>query len=981
MDELAGILKVILKRVPYEPFLRNELDCMAVRKEMLNKILHHYMPYNSDTEVQYKIESLADDLEKYVMLFGNGQHTGRREVSVFDAVFFFSEQMLVSQNNEVMCRYEKILRWRVTTIDISEEIFVTAFLAKRDTDAGIRRRYFAWPVVIGHNNVQLRKITQKGMAENHFHLWGSAPYFQVSWIRLMNEIGNPDYLEKLDRFEDNLRTGYIMFDRKYPENGIRRSCMQAALIRLFLYARLTGTMIELGEYYTDWTCLLPWISKLEGSISRSELDKIRQTCRFLPTYDFLYKLSDHCRELEKYCDSLGMILDAGPDYEEKKLSGPVIAIRDIVGSMLRRKGRIRLMDIRELISAEMFSELWWDGTFQNTVFLLNHQDALDRHADRIRDIIAGLVPYFDGPEDYALSAIGFKKYSGQEIYRILSGERWLMYEMFRKALRRDRELSPQVYNMFYAYLVIRERIRGEFVQSNNWVGFENFQIYQARKSLFSDGDGYERLMARMAVLSCFQENVESLEIRISPLAAAEQDYELISFLDHSIDPEQKTGKKFFYVFHFIKKPDDRIDGNVYCECRHSSLRKEIRKKAQALLEFRRNCPRTAARVLGIDAAGQEIGCRPEVFAQTFRTLQNDISSLYVGSEVKRLPQLRVTYHAGEEFLDVTDGLRAIDEAVLFLNMSCGNRIGHALALGICVREWYEFKRYRISLKMQDHLDNLVWLYHAIVRYGIYCLDNLKDRIEDEFQKYFFEIYGKYMKKEFIRKIQKASRNTGHLNFDIHAYYNAWKLRGDDPGLYSRGYFKRQYCFSPFDVYAVNRIYPSDFDLRYKPEPAMINYYYHYNADVRRAGNREIDIKVTEDYIKGVELVQKAMQKEIAARGIAIETNPSSNYLIGTFRRYDKHPITRFYNNGLTCDEKQLAESPQIWTSINTDDQGVFGVTLENEYALLARALEKKKDRGEPVYQKAMIYDWLDKIREMGISQSFYDNEYDFRRGK
>lgn len=47
------------------------------------------------------------------------------------------------------------------------------------------------------------------------------------------------------------------------------------------------------------------------------------------------------------------------------------------------------------------------------------------------------------------------------------------------------------------------------------------------------------------------------------------------------------------------------------------------------------------------------------------------------------------------------------------------------------------------------------------------------------------------------------------------------------------------------------------------------------------------------YVKGVELVQKAMQWEIAQRGIAIETNPSSNFMIGTFSRYEEHPITTF----------------------------------------------------------------------------------------
>ena len=58
-------------------------------------------------------------------------------------------------------------------------------------------------------------------------------------------------------------------------------------------------------------------------------------------------------------------------------------------------------------------------------------------------------------------------------------------------------------------------------------------------------------------------------------------------------------------------------------------------------------------------------------------------------------------------------------------------------------------------------------------------------------------------------------------------------------------------------------------------------------------------------------------------------------------------------------------------SINTDDQGIFNTSLENEYALIARSLELLTDEdGRPLYNKDDIYDWLDKIRDMGNEQSF-----------
>lgn len=928
MDKLSKILEILLKRMPYEPFLKNELDCMAVDKKIMNKSIHSYLPNYTDTEVFNTVESLIDSLGNYAEFFELGLRKGTGGVSVFDAVLRFAESMLVKQNNEVLCRYESILGWRKTTSDISEEIFVAAFLARRDLENGTERRIFTWPPVISHNNMQLRNLSKKGMAENHFHLWGSAPCFHIAWIRLMNDVTNRRYIRQLDRMDENIRTGYITYDKRYPEKNLSGCYLQAALIRLFLFAVLTERKIQLGEYYVESNILEPWIHKFSGNRGKNAADKDKNQ----------------------------------RDSDQK---------------------RIRLRDVRFLLPKEVYERLWWEATWQKVKYFLHDIEAFERHADQIQAVIDSFSgEYYGTIDDYALLARSFTSYKDEESYLVLSGERWLLYEMFRRVICGSKKLPYYIYNLFYAYLIIKEKIRGELVQSNEWIGFENFQVYQDRKALFTEGAKYDKLLARMAVMSCVAQNVRLLELRITPGQSCEKNYNNIRFLDQAIDPDKKMRDRFFYVFHFIKQPDNQSEIGMFCEYRHYALRQDIRKKAQALIEFRKRYPIEASRVLGIDAASQEIGCRPEVFATIFRTLKREANSMYTIEGKRRMPQLCATYHVGEDFLDVADGLRAIAEAVLFLELDCGDRLGHALALGISVREWYQSKQYHISLPKQDYLDNLVWLYFTISRYHIYCMDNLKNTIESAFRKYFSEIYGKYMDQNYLEAILRASGKKNkavgrNLVFDIHAYYDAWKLRGDDPQLYEKGYFeKRNEKFTPFEVNAVNSGFPRDFNIREVPEAAIIYHLYHYDENVRREGKKEIDIKVTEDYIKGVELVQKAMQREVAMRGIAIETNPSSNCMIGTFKRYDEHPIIKFYNKELTLDTKALEESPQIWVSVNTDDQGIFGVKLENEYALLARALEKKQDEeGEPVYQKAKIYEWLDKIREMSLSQSFGNNAF------
>ena len=62
----------------------------------------------------------------------------------------------------------------------------------------------------------------------------------------------------------------------------------------------------------------------------------------------------------------------------------------------------------------------------------------------------------------------------------------------------------------------------------------------------------------------------------------------------------------------------------------------------------------------------------------------------------------------------------------------------------------------------------------------------------------------------------------------------------------------------------------------------------------------------------------------------------------------------------------------LHVSINTDDQGVFDTLLENEYALMALALKKARDKeAKPLYDQEDIYDWVDYVRQMGLEQVFF----------
>jgi len=596
--------------------------------------------------------------------------------------------------------------------------------------------------------------------------------------------------------------------------------------------------------------------------------------------------------------------------------------------------------------------------------------------------------------------------------------------MFQKIYRHERMAEGGImdaglipyFNWFYLYLVIKADIRRELVQTNRNVGFTNFLLYQNRKEDFIENIPYEAPYLKMEVRdTIWNQHIQNLEARVAPKDSAIKLKEAIEKYDVSItegigddDKKKELMEQYFFVVHFIKdseiwtklnKPEPkqmtrqsryeyerhlRQEQNIG-ECRHYEKRNEVKKQAMAIAELRESGAAEAARIRGIDASSTEIWCRPEVFAQAFRFLKNHA----VSDEVKRYadvqcPHLMATYHVGEDFLDIVDGLRAIDEAISFLNLRCGDRLGHALALGVDVDNWYEGKANRILINKLGYLDNLAWLYAKIRKYNLSDCVAAMSHIEKRFGEYFQEIYASNIDQRKVEHIMKGAQvyyddlkiNHGYYNtnltFDINSYYDAWKLRGDHPEHYRNGYFiLRGDVIDEWEEYAINKEFPLDYKIRYNPNVAFLNYLYHYNQRVKYVGDQMVEIKISPVIRDAVKKVVIRMQRDISNLGICIETNPSSNYLIGTFRRYDKHPIVNWYNLGLTNNPNELDKCPQMQVSINTDDQGVFATYIENEYAYLALALEKCVDEnGQRRYNRTMIMKWLDNIRRMGIAQSF-----------
>lgn len=1010
MENLETIIELLYKRTPIQRVIKNELKYSDFDQNEFMRMVTAYIFHYSENESRNLLNYFLDIFQE------SAKKKGReisRELCVFEPLFYYAQEFLLIHDNEILCRYSRLMEWRRITTELSEDLLVAAFFAGELTHADMRIRGFAWKTVIGHNNTQLNAIVRRGISENHSHLNGAAPIFQISWLSLMNNVKNSQLGKHLREYDVNRRYTNAAYTSNYEEISFYERYMQAALIRLLLYCKIQRKRLKIGGYNIATSlirgCVELPMFRCDNSAEKFWLDNdminkivnnlyndpnkswytlqeiilcVIESCIDEPDWDKIWESNLILKELLESSTANGL-LDRNQIIEIVR-SNSNVSLSQLFMKLLLLSSQVSLEDIQKIFTDKrMYENIWEKQTLINVEKLLQYPHELIYEQDYLQSMIdvfrLGDNEQFQGYEnlDYALIHLGQEKTDNF----IFAGERWLMYTMLRKVYINDSEYS-EYFNLFYAYLLIKESVRSELIQSNKNVGFKNFQRYQNRKGDLLADAIYRKEFTRLAVLSSLvSSNIRKIELRIAPENSVEKMRRQIQHLDGIILPNKAWKKNIFYTMHFIKACEELKWDVDYVYCRHYKKRRDIEKRAYALTGLREKFPYVGERILGIDAAANEIGCRPEVFASVYRYLKNHRYRYYTAKGVKKLPQLGATYHVGEDFLDLADGLRAIEEAILFLNLSYGDRLGHALALGIDVKEWYQVKHYRIALPIQDYLDNLVWIFHKIVQYDIRGFENLKEWIREEYTATFGWLYKENMQqgevdeilREFLRKKKPEYYKSNYKEIDlgIFNYYNSWKLRGDDPKLYESGYFEENYYIQTQEEFRVNFNYLKDIKDRQIPEVALLYYMYHFNRNIRKAGAKTKEIHVSDNYVEAVDAIQKIMQKMIAKRGISIETNPSSNYLIGTFRQYEKHPILQFYNKGLIHEPEKIKACPQLSVSINTDDQGVFSTSLENEYALLACALENVKDEcGEIVYNKSDIYEWLDRIRIMGNEQSF-----------
>jgi len=839
----------IIDSYPIDIFLKfND----SIKEIARNDVTMHLLPKLND-EVITAWEKLAN--EKWESISKD------KTISPFEFLKRAIDQIMILNEVTPYFRINSTGTWNDLTFEMGEDLFSAVLFADRYVKHGVEPTHFQWNYILHSNFFDLNHLLKREkINENHYHLFGSSPNVDLSWLYLMN---NPDDQEKkFEKFEKNfaLEQKSINTHATFNQTRLYYLIKIAAYIRVRLFEKCC-----LSNTPDEWS-----IGKI-----LEEINLIRK---------------------------LGVIINDAP-YD-----------------------------------------------MQSNI---NYYKTLSYYC------------YEDNVIDYAIQ--GFAKKESLD-YIEIAGERHLYYRCLKQIFLYDKEESIELQKLFYLYLLIKNKFCGIFIQRNKKYGFDNFSKYQDTKFDIIEGSIYEKLAVKMAVKYNIRENyIDKLELRITPKKEEEALRKSIEYCDKYAETRNK--KSHFYVIHFIKgkKIDWGIenDGDFKMNfvCRESKLREKIKKEAFVINEFRKNAREKSFRIHGIDAASHEVNCRPEVFGQVFRYLSNSnfgYPFLHYDPNKIKLPHLKKTYHAGEDFYDITDGLRAIDEAILFLHLRYGDRIGHAVALGLDPEKYYN-DRPHIAMPLQNALDNYAWILYCIEKLGVITSQSFYAHLISQFDTYFNDLYNRLL----------SPQNT--LSPDLQAYIQSWKLRGDNPDCYSKKLVETDNLENITRPHLNPVTEWCKYNFCYRDDYKHINgnvydlyHRYHFDNDLKKAAKKIVEIKVNDEYVALVKQLQKIMRNFVLNKGVAIESNPSSNFLISSLDKTIELPIFKLFPI-----EESESDFVRLNVSVNTDDQGVFYTSLVKEYTLLVGALQNEKDKnGLRKYSNDKILTWIKQLVENGKNQCF-----------
>ena len=381
------------------------------------------------------------------------------------------------------------------------------------------------------------------------------------------------------------------------------------------------------------------------------------------------------------------------------------------------------------------------------------------------------------------------------------------------------------------------------------------------------------------------------------------------------------------VAHFIKLPDTARDSALddrVAPGRHMRLRRDLARRHRALRTVMTRSSVARTMIRGVDGAGNELDAPPEVFAPTFRAMRRN--GAVPGA----------TYHVGEDFLHLASGIRAVREAVNFLDLTTGDRVGHAIALGVEPSFWIERMRDRVLVPREHILDDAV--------YALGALREMARPIGNEAR--------------LIGRIETLSRALYGEVFTCSDLDRAWRLRrldllevleleysfGGDPDQNPEAFARHAHRTADDTLDDLRASEQRLVAEAASSDPFAFRLYrLRHDPEFIRRGRTMEEVVIggrdqqPEYSVDALCALQEHGIGELNRARIAVEAMPTSNVRINAYRTYDEHHLLRWLGLAGT----PLSCRPTV--CLGSDDPGIFTTNARNEYAHVYLAMTRTLD--------------------------------------
>lgn len=534
---------------------------------------------------------------------------------------------------------------------------------------------------------------------------------------------------------------------------------------------------------------------------------------------------------------------------------------------------------------------------------------------------------------------------------VLEEREWMKRLVHKLALAPDARID----RAFHLYLLLMNEFLSFCVQRDNLYGFKQFQKYSSIKTSFVEQPYYYyRVFERMHGDST-NSMTNYMELRVAPSTDKKETADtlrniLYGYWQYALNRLNKERPDFNFkqtkiplesiltgleslflsnmqqirivrpviVPHLIKQEWKEEDGPV----RYSKQRAEYTRALRGLEELLKDYPRLRSWIRGIDAAADEMETPPDVFAPAYRMARN----------VLHLP--RATYHAGEDFYHLISGIRAVCEAVKMLDLQRGDRIGHAVALGVNPQLWMNTMPGMVTPTRGEWLQDLIFTWHLLQR--VHDHPELIQRLNVDIREHGYAVFRKSHLSPYILKRVFDLRHLDPDTLISTSEYAKEQLLN-----------RKEYPISMVDIIReLERsqehvgVHEYEKQLVYrtfaKEAPEVMELIINWQQDKKTKEYSDERIEIPTDYFSTAELllIQQQALRMLVEKAIVLETMPTSNLRIGQYKEMGQHHSLRW----LGVSEEAGDIAPLV--VLGSDVPGIFATDIKAEFYHIYASLRK-----------------------------------------